>query len=463
MGRLKNGELKKRDITVTGREIVTKIIRQTLLNFEENKIHYAVLRNYENGFKDLPKDLDLIIDAKHENRIISIINDVCEDHILLRHQKKDHKRTVVSVLLKNEDPNVQGEVLFSFDLNKYLTLKKSKTHIKYKGFGSKITIKELTIQEKSFDQNDFIFKILAPEQELILLMTHLLGKKKYEYLGKINSTLAKLGNTPIGDIRNNLEILSKIQNVLLTSGIKKSNQLLKNILISFEFLKYKLSSFLSSRVIYFSGPDGSGKSTSYLWTLEFMKKLKVKYYPLRGLQVGIMFFLFFRSLLTKSGKRHNNILNNVGRLGYSNLKRDRNTGEIGWALRRRIGLFTGLLEICILGRLLIFLKKITGHVILVEESPVDIFVKRHRPRVKLLENLFMPLLPLPTASILCVANEEIIFKRKPELKKQEIEEYYQRINQLYSRNSRLFKRDLFTDAPLNETKSALASILNDVL
>jgi hypothetical protein len=238
-------------------------------------------------------------------------------------------------------------------------------------------------------------------------------------------------------------------------------QFILHIKFFFIFLKNKFLSYKLSKVIYYSGPDGAGKSTSYLSTMKVFDKLSIKYYPLRGMQIGMQYYLYFKKYLSGQNTEVK-ALNQVGKLGFSDIKRDRDTGKFSWKIRRFIGLFVGLLDICILGRCFVFLKQLSGSIVMIEESPLDIFVKRHRPRNKFLEFIFIPFIPSPTRSILCVANENVIFQRKPELDKNEIIYYYSTIKGLYDSNLKFKKKELLTDIPIEKTEFDLKTLLNNI-
>jgi len=221
--------------------------------------------------------------------------------------------------------------------------------------------------------------------------------------------------------------------------------------------RYVLQLPKSSKIVYFSGPDGAGKTTTILWAIEYLEKLNVKYCRTKNLQLWMLYFLNARYSKVEAVSA-----TQVVKDEDLDLIRDRSTGKFSWHLRRRIGLIVGLMEISLVGRFFLMCKSLTGHVILVEESPVDIFVKRHRPRVKILENIFVPLLPSPTTSILCVANEQVIFERKPELTREEIDEYYRNITYLYKKNNKLSKVDIHTDTSIIETQSSLVHVLDEL-
>lgn len=439
--------------------IVKNIIVRILSLFEENDLDYVVLRNYENSFTDLNKDLDLLISSKHEKKIVSIIVKECAKYCTIIHTKKDHKRTVIFILFNNDNLTQDHDSLFMFDLNKYITLKNKSNK---KGFGKKIKINDVQKAKYQLQTDKLKFSILSPRAEAILLLNHYIGKKKSAYYKKINMFLLANGVNKLPNSNCNIEIRNTLNYLLIKQkDVVPINQLFRNFMILVGYIKNRLFEFQNSRVIYFSGPDGSGKSTSYIFMMSVLDKMKIKYFPLRSLQIGMQYFYSLKNHSKK--KNTGKTFTNVGRLGYSDLKRDRNTGKLAWKARRFIGLFIGLLDIIIFGRIFLFIKKVMGHVIMVEESPLDIYVKRHRPKFPVLEKMFLPFLPKPTNSILCNASIDSIYQRKPELKKEELKDYYFRIESLYTLRKKLNKIDLSTDISIKESNHQIKLIINNLL
>lgn len=126
-----------------------------------------------------------------------------------------------------------------------------------------------------------------------------------------------------------------------------------------------------------------------------------------------------------------NTLGSVGRLGYSDLPRHRGTGA-WFTLRRYIGLLAAIADIASYGRAFVLAKRSEYDVILVEESPFDVFAKRHRPFFPLSAKLLKRLIPAPDLLVFCVADTSEIVRRKPELTEAEIENYYTVMDKVYA-------------------------------
>jgi len=174
--------------------------------------------------------------------------------------------------------------------------------------------------------------------------------------------------------------------------------------------------------IYFSGPDGSGKTTSLLKARDILIDEGRTVFSLRTLQVARLFYVF--KLRGLPGGSAVDSLGNIGRLGASELKRDRRQETYFYKIRRWIGLIVALVDCAIFGRLMFLWLSHKYDVVLVEESPSEIFIKRHRPFYPKTFYLLALFLPQPDLVVRCVADPKRIANRKPELTFSELEEYY---------------------------------------
>lgn len=205
--------------------------------------------------------------------------------------------------------------------------------------------------------------------------------------------------------------------------------------------------FRPKGVFYFSGPDGSGKTTNVLELAALLCTLDVKFYRFRSRHVVtehvIAVLQRFKAHLRGERVRSKD----ETQLALDTTPRDRDTGRIGWRIRRSVGLLAGLLDIIIAGRFRLLASRLRGRVAIVETAPVDAFVKRHRPALPFLEAIFIRMLPRSTSSFLMKADAQIIAVRKPELTIVELEEYYARVEPLIDRA----KTGAFFLVPTNES------------
>ena len=186
------------------------------------------------------------------------------------------------------------------------------------------------------------------------------------------------------------------------------------------------------KVIYFSGPDGSGKTTTFLHMTSLLQEAGFSTFQLRTLQVCRLSCINKKKSHTDSDLlQQTSSFGVVGKLGYSSLKRDRGNGVL-FQLRRYIGLLAAILDISIMGRFFIREKSLNYDYILVEECPFDVFAKRHRPYFRFTSNILKFLIPLPDLLIFCVASPHEINARKPELTELEIKHYYYVMEKIYS-------------------------------
>jgi len=433
---------------------VANLIRKVLSGFENKSIRYAILRNYDDSLIDGLKDLDILINPRDLKKASEIIKEEAASLVRLLYKRSNQQRMTFSFLFDD------GTVFF-IDLNKYVTLKRTTFQLRAKGLGKMVILSDLMTKTCYSRFLDLSLKILCKEQEYILLINHLLTKKKLEYLTKINQWLIKNECPILEDLNDKMNILHYVNYFYLKSDIKKKKIVPGRLILKLKaFLSGKYDSFKNAKIICFSGPDESGKSTTYLETARLFKILKVKYYPLKSSQIVFQFvrFLIKRKRRDKEGFE-NRVFSNVGRLGYSDAKRDRDTGKWTWKLRRFIGLLLGLLEICITYKIFVLQKRLSGYTVLVEEAPVDIFVKRHRPRFRFLESIFLGVLPRADLSLLCKANADAIYKRKPELEVEEILNYYDRISALLAGNERFKFKILSTDIDIKSSNEILIKLL----
>lgn len=199
------------------------------------------------------------------------------------------------------------------------------------------------------------------------------------------------------------------------------------------------------QVIYFSGPDGAGKTTSLLHVLELIQKKGNNAFQLRTLQVGRLRMLERAKMkketvaetveITADNTEKNagraDMLGNVGRLGYSSIPRQRGTG-LRFTLRRYLGLLAAIADITTMGRTFVRAKRRDYDFVLVEECPFDVFAKRHRPYFPFTAKVLKRLIPAPDLVVFCVADPDVIVRRKPELTASEIEHYYVVMSKVYS-------------------------------
>lgn len=196
------------------------------------------------------------------------------------------------------------------------------------------------------------------------------------------------------------------------------------------------------KIIYFSGPDGSGKTTSFLRAVETIEHAGKTAFQLRTLQVGRLKMMAQANRQKGYLETEADKLGSVGRLGYSDLPRHRGKG-LWFTLRRYVGLIAAILDIASYGRVFMRVKLHEYDAVLVEECPFDVFAKRHRPFFPWTAKLFKWLVPRPDLLVFCIAEPDEIVRRKPELSEDEIEQYYAVMSQIYNpeKQAEIFSHD----------------------
>jgi hypothetical protein len=427
-----------------------------LSELHRQNIDYVILRNYDNLFDNTLKDLDILYNTAQERLLIRIIQQVCQSESCQLYLKNNSvARMLYTVLTEN------GDIVY-LDLSKYINLKSNPFSLNHKGIGVKVFITD--ISKKTIESSGIAVNIPDEKYEILFLINHLSKKYKPEYYIKINDWLLKNNYPVISNYQNKTERFAILKKIVpeekFSSAVRQCFMNIKVFIL--HLLLDRLYKYRNTVLIYYSGPDGAGKSTTYLNTMELFKRVGIQYYPLRSLQVGIQYYQYLKRKSGKNIQKGDSKFNNVGRLGYSNIPRNRDNGTLYWKFRRFCGLLVGILDIVLLGRLLVFSKRLKGQTVIVEESPIDIFVKRHRPQIKIMESLFINSFPQSNASILCTANEEAIYKRKPELFVAEIKDYYNRITHLYKRGKKYNVKILQTDIDINDSSRKLVEILKNI-
>ena len=188
-------------------------------------------------------------------------------------------------------------------------------------------------------------------------------------------------------------------------------------------------------MIYFTGPDGCGKST----VLESVKQMlagdalgePVRYrhfYSLKNVLVHITQRLWWlKSAQTPevAGDAKPQRIDNM-------TVRDRDTGRRSWRVRKLLALLVGLIDIRV-SYVAAWWCRWRGIVVLVETSPYDVFIKYHMPEFEWIERVLAPLLPRPNLCLVLRANPHGIVARKAELTVGEITEFYDRVERVIQR------------------------------
>jgi hypothetical protein len=181
----------------------------------------------------------------------------------------------------------------------------------------------------------------------------------------------------------------------------------------------------SAPLIFFTGPDGCGKSTVLASVKQMLAGGVIgepvrhrHYYSLKNVLFHItrqFWWLKSAKVPGQSGKTQSQRIDNM-------TVRDRDTGRGAWRLRKLLALLVGLVDIRI-SYLAAWWCRWRGIVVLVETSPYDVFIKYHMPEFRWVERVFAPFLPRPNLCLVLRADPHSIVSRKAELTVAEIGDF----------------------------------------
>jgi len=184
-------------------------------------------------------------------------------------------------------------------------------------------------------------------------------------------------------------------------------------------------------MIYLTGPDGCGKTTAIKGVQRMLEQSGVRsryFYSLKRVVRFVTRRLAWLKFRAAGGRDAAQFAERLVNTEHA----DRDTGGWYWRFRKKLALLTGLLDIAI-SYCLAVPYRLRGYVVLVETSPYDVFIKYHMPEFPVLERILAPLLPKPSACCVLRASPEAVFRRKAELRPDEIVQYYSRLERVLER------------------------------
>ena len=359
--------------------------------FESKGINYAIIRDYEQLPGIIGNDLDFMVDLFKINEVTQILKIISDSlNLLFIVIKISHSTLKVTISEKN---NITKKITLHF--TSYLSNSNTKLS-KWNYFNPNQLIYFLSdFKTQKTKQNGLEFIILVEEYE--------------HFIHSLRSRKGNNKNLKLTEFEKKLNTANKkLKEIKIQSTIAKKIRLIKSRILYRQKIKPDL--------ICFSGPDGAGKTTSLNKLIGFFEYHEIKYVYAKHLH--FLSWSVYSKFVRDSEKKQKTNLRK---------KRDRDTGKLFYRLRRWLGVTYRSVDTIVFGRLFIYFNLMKGRSIIIETSPYDGWVKKHRPKFQITETLISRFYPHPDKIFLLKASPEIILNRKPELFNSEIVEYYNRI------------------------------------
>ena len=462
---------------------ISDVIRDIFSKLKDSDLQFIILRNYEKLPFDVENDLDVLVDPKQYNDFENATKEVFRKHNLLTIIRpiKSNSMSIIAreVQLGNEDSPL---LKLCIHVQFWISFEITSLHTYVPGLSHKIFISN--IEKTSVTQDECEFWIASPIHQFVLLMRQWVFKQKAAYKDKVldlydnNPSIQTFAVNTLRDPLSRTHVL--FADPSCTASRSELKRLVKGLWRqrgrSSAFFAYfrALTTLLSNRmiklgpVIYLAGPDGAGKTTVATMISKLLKQGKIKHKHFYSMKKNLIrnFVIRTKEVIQKrfgsnakpSGRRKPRF-----RMVLLEDITDRDDGTVTWKLRKLLTLMVGIKDIFICFCAVLFFR-LNGQVIIIETSPYDIFIKYHMPKFKLLESIFVPLIPSPTLGLLLTAEPAKIASRKRELAADEISMYYNRIHDILAKG-RVEKRfvPIRTDESLSDMRVKLRDIVTDCI
>jgi len=436
-----------------GRVDLGHLLPTMLRQFEDGGLRYVVMRNYEGyprwGYK---RDIGLLIDDRDVKRLVALFRRTCAElgYAFLRGRSRRNNIILLAVCTVMDD--VDGERLESVavDARTYESFSLTRWHHRLRPLSYKVFLDD-TCRHRVV-QDGCGFYVYEPLDELIMLFKQWRRKRIARYRVRIIDRLEEqpqlwqwfCDTVGVAPTEPQQMLAAEYDELVHDSWLWRMVQrrygrstLWRIIRTHWRALIVRLRQLRPyvAPLIYFSGPDGCGKSTVLRSIKETLagdgldRSVRFRhFYSLKNVLIHItrrFWWLKSRPQADGSGESRSRRIDNMG-------VRDRDTGRRCWRLRKRLALLVGLIDIR-LSYVAAWWCRWRGMVVLVETSPYDVFVKYHMPEFPWVERLFAPLLPRPSLCLVLRASAQGIMARKAELTAEEILEFYDRVDRVIQR------------------------------
>jgi len=423
-----------------------------LRRFENGRLRYVVMRNYEGYPRSGDKpDIGLLIDDRDVNLLTEVFRETCDElgYAFLR-GKPGRNSVILSAVRTVADP-VNGARLDSvtIDARTYESFALTRWHRRLRPLSYKVFLDET--RRRRIVQDNCVFHVYEPLDEVIMLFKQWRRKRIRRYRNLIVERLAEpelhrwfCETVGVAPAEPQQMIDAEYDDTVYDTWLWRMVQRKYGRSTPWRMLRTHSRALIvflrqlrphRAPLIFFTGPDGCGKST----VLESVKQTLAShvsgepvqyrhFYSLKNVLLNItrqFWWLKSAKVPGQSGDTQPQHIDNM-------TVRDRDTGRRSWRLRKLLALLVGLLDIRI-SYLAAWWYRWRGIVVLVETSPYDVFIKYHMPEFPWVERVFAPFLPRPNLCLVLRAAPHSIVSRKAELTVAEISDFYDRVDRVIRR------------------------------
>lgn len=435
----------------------TTFIEKYFHRLQEGSVKFCMPRGYVDLLTDVDKDIDVIMSPASYDLVMLIFSElVAELGGFVIETCTREKSLYMKALFHESSAGVdrfQGVYIHAVA---YMTVKKTYFGRAIKYFGRRVWQDDIVTVKYIVEKVSIV--IPAPVYELFLLLARYQQKQKFQYLdrckelSRVEEVRVHLSQYELAGRLDNalhasteserLEGMSLIVERLYLVLFKQRNsaRLLNEVMLL--VVRNIVSLFhINGRLVFFSGPDGSGKTTAnHALALLLEKKLNIHVLNTKHLYP-------VSNRYSKKGQQIQARIRGIDGDRKRELERDRGHGLV-WKLRRGLGLVFLLLQVYP-GYIWARYKNWKGYTVIVDTSFFDVFVKGHRPVFPLIEFFSIRFIPCGSTWFLLKASPGAIVARKPELTTDEIEGYYKRLEEISRKSScvpRIIRSDMGVDA-----------------
>ena len=457
-------DMKGSELSGGNKGLRERFIAYCFESFRSNRVAYCVLRGHENLLSGVDKDIDLLMDPNCFDLAIELFGKAVAEFGGIRVIATGRGKSLyLKAILLNEPNTVEAIYMHAVA---YVLAKTAARQLDHRGLGHRVWFQDISTVETNV--GGVTVFIPSAEYRLLFLMSRYLQRPKKEYL---ELCLRLLSDCELDGRIDNPETVRAIENALgggvnsdgrhALCGLVDSfvNRLTKAGMIRhtsrfMPLIRFNLMHGLARRgvLIFFSGPDGSGKTTANELLSDYLRNAL-------GISVLNTKHLYPSSMrLGKQSRKVQAMIRGIDPTDMRRVERDRGQG-LGWKTRRLMGLLLLLAQVWP-GYVWARYKNIRGYSVIVDTAFFDVFIKGHRPQFPLLEAMFSPLIPCGDAWFVMRADAARIMARKPELTGDEIQEYYRRLDAIESK-SRCMSLGVASDEGVNKVLFNMLMVLRN--